>query len=187
MSDYDAIADRFMAARSETVGCAIVRSWARSLERPGRVLDLGCGHGVPNARLLIDEGLAVHGVDASKRLLRAFRSLAPEATCELGRAEHVRVRPGEFDGVLVWGLIFLLTPAQQEQVIARAAQALRVGGSLLVSAPVEAGEWIDTLSGAPAESLGRALYQTLFARHGLEVVRTDADEGGNHCWWLTKP
>jgi SAM-dependent methyltransferase len=186
MSDYDSIADQFIAARSERIGRRIVRAWSRALPRPGRVLDLGCGHGVPNARELVAEGLDVHGVDASPRLVGAFRTRVPEASCEVGRAENVSLRVDGFDGVLIWGLLFLLAPDLQQSVVGRASRALRPRGAMLITAPLEEGTWTDALTGAPAQSLGEERYRELFSQCGLRVHRTGSDEGGNHFWWLTR-
>jgi 2-polyprenyl-3-methyl-5-hydroxy-6-metoxy-1,4-benzoquinol methylase len=34
------------------------------------VLDLGCGTGIPNSKILIDEGMTVYGIDASPTMVR---------------------------------------------------------------------------------------------------------------------
>lgn len=117
VTDYDDVADAFIASRSSTIGVAAVRAWARALPEGGRVLDVGCGHGIPIARILAEAGLTVHGVDTSPRLLEAFRENVPGATAELADAATLEVESGGFDGVVLWGLLFLLTPAAQEALI----------------------------------------------------------------------
>ena len=158
MTDYDDVADAFVAARSATIGVAAVQAWARELPAGGRVLDLGCGHGIPVARTLAAAGLAVHGVDTSPRLLAAFRDNVPGATAERADASTLEVAPDRFDGVVLWGLLFLLPPRAQQAVIRRAALALRPGGRLLMTAPWQASEWTDALTGRTSISLGRQRY-----------------------------
>jgi len=78
--------------------------WVASLAallRPGaRVLDLGCGNGIPATRALCDLGLQVIGVDFSAVQLGRARRLVPAAALPLvagsGRADPGvgPVRPG---------------------------------------------------------------------------------------------
>lgn len=187
MTDYDDVADAFIAARSATIGVATVRAWARDLPAGGRVLDLGCGHGIPIARTLAEAGLVVHGVDTSPRLVDAFRANVPGATAEVGDATTLDVEPASFEGVVIWGLLFLLPPPSQNAVVRRAAGALRPGGRLLMTAPWQVGEWPDRLTGRRSVSLGRERYAALLAEAGLALVGEGEDEGGNHYWLATKP
>lgn len=86
---YDAIAEEFMAVRSEN-GRAIVQKWAASLPRNGAVVDVGAGSGEPLTAILIDAGLKVSAIDASATMVAAFRQCFPgvEIVCE--PAEHSR-------------------------------------------------------------------------------------------------
>ena len=186
MTDYDPFTDEFVEARSEAVGVATVLGWAQSLPAGGRVLDLGCGHGVPIARALAGAGLRVHGVDVSPRLLEAFRRNVPEATAKLADASTLEVPAGRFDGVVAWGLVFLLEPPLQERVLHRAAEALKPGGRLLFTAPRQAVEWVDVLTDAPAVSLGEDGYRAILSRAGVEVEGLAVDEGGNDTWFAVK-
>lgn len=48
--------------------------------KPGRVLDLGCGNGIPVAKYLSDQGYEVTGVDISEIQIERARALVPRAT-----------------------------------------------------------------------------------------------------------
>lgn len=48
--------------------------------KAGRVLDLGCGNGIPVAKYLADQGYAVTGVDISEKQVERARSLVPRAS-----------------------------------------------------------------------------------------------------------
>ena len=186
MTDFDDVADAFIAARSPTIGAATVRGWAADVPSGGSVLDLGCGHGIPIGRTLAEAGLVVHGVDRSPRLLEAFRRNVPGATAELADATTLEVVPGSFDGVVAWGLLFLLDPASQEALIRTAATALKPGGRLLMTAPWQAVEWADLQTGRTSVSLGRERYLALLAEARLQPTGEAVDEGGNHYWLAVK-
>lgn len=176
---WDAVADRFTAIRSDA-GADVVRRWARGLPAGAAVLDIGCGDGAPIAQALVDEGCVVSGVDASPRLLAAFRARFPaaEAVCEAAEASDFFGR--RFDGAVAIGLVFLLPEADQRQVIARVGTALKPGGRFLFTAPREACEWADSLTGRRSLSLGAPAYAALLKAGGMRLAGEHRDAGGNH-------
>lgn len=176
---WDAIAHLFTAMRAP-IGVDTVLRWSERLPPGGTILDLGCGSGAPIATALAARGFRPFGVDASPRLLDAFRGNLPGAPAACEPAERSSFFHRRFDGVLAIGLLFLLPEADQAAVIARAGKALAGGGRFLFSAPRERCAWRDTLTGRDSQSLGEARYAALIADAGLQLVATCVDEGGNH-------
>ena len=85
-----------------------------------------------------------------------------------------------FDGVLAWGLLFLLKPVAQALVIETVAGALNPGGRFLFTAPKEPLEWLDAMTGRQSQSLGAQTYERLLRDAGLRWVAEAQDEGENH-------
>jgi chemotaxis methyl-accepting protein methylase len=105
--------------------------------------------------------------------------------------EHNTVEASEFfdrtfDGVLAWGLLFLLTPAAQALVIEKVAGALDPGGRFLFTSPKEPLEWLDAMTGRPSQSLGAHVYERLLRDAGLAWVAEAQDEGENHYYFVEK-
>lgn len=185
---YEAVAKDFMSHRTgSTIGVAAVRRWARLLPRGGTVLDLGCGHGVPVSATLADEGFMVSGVDASVTMISAYRARFPDAPAEHGEVAESRFFDRRFDGVIAWGLIFLLTAEAQAQVIHKVAAALKPGGRFLFTAPQRACEWSDTLTGQASRSLGADGYLRVLSSARLILDDEADDEGQNHYFLVRKP
>jgi cyclopropane fatty-acyl-phospholipid synthase-like methyltransferase len=176
---YDEHADAFMAARS-TSGKQLVQAWAASLPAGAHIVDVGCGHGHPMTSVLVDQGLHVSAIDASPRLVAAFRQRFPdiEIACEV--AQDSRFFDRTFDASLMVGLIFLLPEKRQQALISRLSGALRPGGQLLFSAPWQAGTWKDMITHQTSRSLGRAAYAGLLADAGFELVATHTDDAETH-------
>lgn len=183
---YEAIAAEFIAARGSPggrhpgVGVSTVRKWASTLRPGGAVLDLGCGSGYPITQVLVDAGLAVHGVDASPSMVAAFSARFPEAPVECGDVLKSSFLGRQFDAVVAWGLLFLLRPDAQAQLIEKVGHALTRGGQFLFTAPRQLCEWSDSMTGLLSVSLGAERYRRLLGKAGLELVDEMEDEGENH-------
>ena len=177
---YDAVAGGYTTQRSPTIGIACVERWAKSLPAGAEVLELGCGTGVPISRVLSGLELRLHAVDASPRMVDAFRRNLPNVPVACEAAERSTFFSRRFDAAIAWGLLFLLDPAAQATVVRKVADALRPGGSFLFTAPAEAVEWNDAMTGARSVSLGRDRYRELLASVHLTLLAEYEDEGSNH-------
>ncbi|MFE1973413.1 methyltransferase domain-containing protein [Streptomyces hygroscopicus] len=115
---------------------AVREAWAARLrgwlpERPGDVLDLGCGTG-SLALLAAEAGHRVTGVDRSSRMARLAREklAGTGATVLVGDAAEPPVPERSFDVVLVRHLLWLLP--DREAVLRRWVRLLRPGGRLVL-------------------------------------------------------
>jgi ubiquinone/menaquinone biosynthesis C-methylase UbiE len=77
---YDAIAEKYLAARNETQpnDVELLQELIQRLPKGAKVLDAGCGAGVPVTRIL-SQSFEVVGVDFSEEQIRLARELVPEA------------------------------------------------------------------------------------------------------------
>jgi 2-polyprenyl-3-methyl-5-hydroxy-6-metoxy-1,4-benzoquinol methylase len=76
MREYDLIADWYASERVDTTdgsGVPEVLALAASIHRGGRILDIGCGNGVPLTKALLSSGHRVVGIDSASNMLRWFR------------------------------------------------------------------------------------------------------------------
>lgn len=93
-------------------------------------LDVGCGEG-RFCRLLQSRGIATVGVDPTRALIERAKALDPTGDYRIGRAETLDVADGSFD--LVVSYLSLVDIAEIDAATARMANALRIGGTLLVA------------------------------------------------------
>jgi len=108
--------------------------WLRHLTRrlaPGaRVLDLGCGNGVPVARELASR-FAVTGVDLSPVQVERARTLVPAARFICADMTTVEFDRGSFDCVAAFFSIINVPVSEQPSLFRRIAGWLSPGGWLL--------------------------------------------------------
>ena len=189
---YEGIASVYIAGRGtrpvvgDAVGAATVRAWAEAFPAGATVLDLGCGPGEPSTRILREAGLATYAVDASPAMVAAFRERFPGVPIEQNTVEASEFFGRTFDGVLAWGLLFLLKPAAQELVIKKVTGALNPRGRFLFTAPKEPLEWLDGMTDRPSKSLGAQTYERLLRDAGLTWAAAAQDEGENHYYFVER-
>lgn len=184
---YEEAAESFMSARNPRIGPSTIREWSQMLAPGSSILDLGCGHGVPISQVLTEEGFIVYGVDASAKLIEEFRKRFPSAPAECSAVEDSEFFRRRFDGVVAWGLLFLLPPEVQSAVIRKIARALNPGGKFLFTSPKEAVTWRDALTRRESVSLGAKRYKQILHTEGLVLVGEQSDEGDNHYYLASKP
>jgi SAM-dependent methyltransferase len=113
------------------------------LLRPGaRVVDLGCGAGIPATRQLAGHGLQVLGVDFSAVQLRRAQRLVPAARFVHADMAGLHLRPASADAVTAFYSLIHVPLADQQALFPRIRSWLRPGGYLL--AIVGAGRWTGT-------------------------------------------
>jgi 2-polyprenyl-3-methyl-5-hydroxy-6-metoxy-1,4-benzoquinol methylase len=166
---------------------ATVREWSQTPAPSSSILDLGCGHGIPISQVLIEEGFIVYGIEASTKLTSAFRKRFPNAQAECAAVEDSKFFHRTFDGVVAWGLMFLLPTDVQIVVIRKVAKALNCRGKFLFTSPAQAVKWHDSLTGRESISLGAERYQQTLRAEGLVLVGEQVDEGDNHYYFVSKP
>jgi SAM-dependent methyltransferase len=183
---YEQLAETFIRARNRQIGTATVREWSKTLPPGSSILDLGCGNGVPISEVLINEGFAVYGVDASPKLIAAFRERFPDAHAECSAVEDSGFFRRTFDGAIAWGLMFLLPADIQAALIRKIARTLNPSGRFLFTSPQEPLTWFDALTERKSISLGAEVYQQILHTEGLTLVGETLDEGDNHYYLVSK-
>ena len=183
---YDDEAESFIASRSSTIGVSTVRSWAQSLSAGTRILEIGCGDGIPITKTLIEAGLDVYAVDASPKMVSAFRCNFPNTPVICEAAERLHNIDRRFDAAIAWGLMFLLMPEMQKTIIHNIGNVLNYGGRFLFTSPKEAVTWTDIRTGRESVSLGAFEYQSLLASASLSLITQYEDEGSNHYYEAEK-
>lgn len=138
-------ADTFDAAPFDRIGRRYDESFAErdaqvregewllaQLDPPARVLDLGCGSGVPTARLLLDGGVEVVGVDESRTMLELAQEQAPggEYVC---RDLRDVADLGEFDAVVANFSLLMIRKADLPPLLTQLRGQLRGPGLLQIA------------------------------------------------------
>jgi cyclopropane fatty-acyl-phospholipid synthase-like methyltransferase len=155
-----------------------------TLVAPGsRVLDLGCGNGVPATRALAEQN-SVLGVDISEQQIAWARRNVPATEFHVADVAALEMDTESFDAIVSLYMLGHIPRAEHPAILTRLFAWLRPGGHLLLS--VEEEEEPDVVR----PWLGRPMFFSsydadkvieLIAAAGFEVLRHEAveqNEGG---------
>jgi 2-polyprenyl-3-methyl-5-hydroxy-6-metoxy-1,4-benzoquinol methylase len=165
----------------------------------GRVLDLGCGHGLLSLHLALGSSRReVTGLDIDRDKIAVAQQAAHAARVDnvtFGLARPGDRPVGEWDAITIVDMLYLLGPAAAEAMVAAAAAALAPGGVLLVKEMALEPRWKYQLTRAQEVVATRVVRITEGAhlalvppsaiaggmdRAGLSVVHRPLDKGRLH-------
>lgn len=162
---FDNIGERYDQAFPHKDGQVTAGEWLiGQLAAGARVLDAGCGTGVPTSRQLQDAGLHVTGIDISEVMLTLARKNLPDT--DLRQLDLTEIGPelGSFDAAVAFFSLLMLPRADIPGVLGRLRDVL-VPGGLLVVGMVEA-----DIDDVPIDFLGMPVRVTGYPRDELARV-----------------
>lgn len=133
MEVFDQLAELYQGEHSQNpFQNARVENLGALLPAGSSVLDLGCGTGVPTARILTGAGHRVLGVDVSAGMLRLAREQVPAAEFRHANILDLPADLGPFDAVTSFFALLMLSRADIGTVLRRVTGWLRPGGYFAV-------------------------------------------------------
>jgi 2-polyprenyl-3-methyl-5-hydroxy-6-metoxy-1,4-benzoquinol methylase len=182
---YDVVAGTYL----ERHGQSVVRDrWLREmiarLPNAARVLDLGCGAGVPVSHQLAERGFDVVGVDGSAEQIKLARRNVPDAEFIHADMAAVAFLPRSFDAVAAFYSIIHVPREEHATLLRRIADWLKPGGLFIASLGSGecadwTGEWLGTemfFSHYDADTYERLVRESRFNIEHAEVVDQDNDD-----------
>jgi 2-polyprenyl-3-methyl-5-hydroxy-6-metoxy-1,4-benzoquinol methylase len=120
---------------------------AEEIPASGRVLEVGCGHGLFSSYLALQSHRRdVHGVDLDADKIERARVVAGRAAARGGTlsfdvAPSGAVPPGPWSAITIVDVLYLLDPAGQRRLIAECARQLAPGGVLVIKEMSSSPRW----------------------------------------------
>ncbi len=191
---YDRISGRYLEWVARIEGDPRDRMLVEFTNRlPGgaRVLDLGCGPGIPSTQALAHR-FDVVGVDISEVQIGSARENVPEATFIHADLAEIEFPEASFDGVTAFYSISHVPREEHARIFARIARWLVPGGLFLATlGATESPDWVGEWLGGPmffsshdADASRALLHAAGFALELDEVVEMREPEGSVAFLWV---
>jgi trans-aconitate methyltransferase len=191
---YNALGEGYLAWTSAFADPArerMVNEVSARLASGARVLDLGCGPGIPSTRMLASR-FRVTGVDMSETQLEAARRNVPEASFVCADLTQVEFPPESFEGVTAFYSISHVPRDEHGALFERIARWLVPGGLFLATlgsgdSPDWMGDWLGQsmfFSSHDADTNRRLLAAADFELLIDEILETPEPEGPVPFLWV---
>lgn len=168
---------------------------ARLLPEGAKVLDLGCGTGVPVDAYLIKQGFDVTGVDFCRRLVALARKDVPGGEFIEGDFSKVEFDEESFDAVISLYAIFHIPRKEHEDLFLRMRRFLKPHGLILVTLGTSGNEYGEEKNwcGAPImiwSTYGPDTYIEIITNVGFTVLEQgfegEPTDDEYHFWLLAQ-
>lgn len=178
------------------------RAVAGQLPPGGRVLEVGCGHGLFTLHAALSSpGRSVLGIDVDGRKVEHATAAAARARRERGADCEIRAAPpgevpeGPWDAVVVVDVLYLLDAGTQRDLLSRCARRLAPGGVLAVKEMALAPSWkarwnlaqetlavrvLGITEGGALAFVGPSRLEEWMAAEGLDVSHLPLQRGYPH-------
>ena len=129
---YDKIAEKYQAIRLAFDHKKELDKFVSLLPKNARILDVGCGTGVPVAQFLFKAGFDITGIDFSEKMIRLARKNVSEATFLKKDMTKLDFETDSFDGLTAFYSIIHVPREKHSSLFQSFHRILRSGGVMLI-------------------------------------------------------
>lgn len=129
---YDKIAVKYHADRHLFDNSSELEEFASLLPKNAKVLDVGCGAGVPVTQFLVRSEFDVVGIDFSENMLKLARENVPEARFIKKNMTELDFEDDTFDGVTAFYSIIHVPKEKHSSLLQSFHRILKPEGLMLI-------------------------------------------------------
>ena len=185
---YDEIAREYQANRHIFDNVEVLKEFSNYLPKSARILDAGCGAGVPCAKLLVQAGFEVVGIDFSASMLKMAKKSVPEVTLIKEDMTKLGFRDNAFDGLVALYSIIHVPREMHVSLYQSFHRILKPDGIMLICIGSDEWEGEDEYFGA------RMFWSEYNLEEALQMVKNAGIQiisgkhlviGGERHYWIT--
>jgi ubiquinone/menaquinone biosynthesis C-methylase UbiE len=184
---YDKISESFLNFRHQFDNSQELKIFAKFLPENGKVLDVGCGVGIPVAGFFVENGFELTGIDISEGMLKQARINIPEAQFFQYNMSDLDFPDNYFDGLVSIYAMFHVPKQKHGAIIKNFHRMLKKEGCMMLVFNPRENEGVD-------DFLGTDMYwschkpeisRDLVLGAGFEIIFDEIlDRGNEFMYWL---
>lgn len=184
---YNKISENFHTFRTQFDNFKELRKFSQYLPTGGKILDVGCGVGIPVAQFLIENGFEVNGIDISEGMLIKAKENVPKAQFFQYNMVELDFPDNYFDGLVSIYAMFHVRKQKHGEIIKNFHRMLKKEGFMMLVFNPKENEGVDDFLGTkmywschkPSKSL------ELVRNAGFEVIFDEIlDRGNELMYWI---
>jgi ubiquinone/menaquinone biosynthesis C-methylase UbiE len=158
-----------------------------------KILDLGCGTGIPFAKYLSGEGFRITGIDFASNHIASAKKNVPKATFIESDFSKLDFGVERFDAIIAMYSVFHIPRGEQNTLFRKMHNLLQRGGVVLMTLGTSSTEEkSENWSGASMawSSFDTTAYEAMITQAGFEIIESEYEgqpgEEEYHWWVLAK-
>ncbi len=184
---YDKIAGKYQTIRQMFDNKKELDGFVSLLPKNAKVLDVGCGAGVPVAQFLVERGFEVTGIDFSENMLKLASKNVPKAEFILKEMTKLDFEADSFDGLTAFYSIIHVPREKHYSLFQSFHRILKPEGIMLICLGTDEWEATEDYYGtemfwsqhSPKNSL------QLIKKAGFEIISDNfLVRGGERHYWI---
>lgn len=144
---YNRIIDNWVKARNNAIVNKPIIDFADKINSNGKILDIGCGTGLPVAKYFSERNFSIIGIDTSDKMLEIAKSNTIKNAQFLLNDFFDFNSNEQFDGIIAWDSLFHFPKQQQKKIYSKVYNLLNPGGFFLFTHGKEEDEHMDEMFG----------------------------------------
>jgi ubiquinone/menaquinone biosynthesis C-methylase UbiE len=184
---YDKISENFLSFRHQFDNSQELEKFVKYLPEKGKVLDVGCGVGIPIAKFFVENGFDLTGIDISKGMVTNARKNVPEAQFFQYDMADLEFQDNYFDGLVSIYAMFHVPKRKHGEIIKNFHRMLKKEGFMILVFNPRENEGVD-------DFLGTDMYwschkpeisRELVLDAGFEIIFDEIlDRGNELMYWI---
>ncbi|MHA1552755.1 MAG: class I SAM-dependent methyltransferase [Candidatus Heimdallarchaeaceae archaeon] len=184
---YDKLSENFHTFRTQFNNYKELRKFSKYLRTGGKILDAGCGVGIPVAQFFIANGFELYGIDISEGMLNKARENVPEAQFFQYNMVDLDFPDNHFDGLVSIYAMFHVPKQKHREIIKNFHRMLKKEGFMMLVFNSRENEGVD-------DFLGTDMYwschepeisRELVLDAGFEIIFDEIlDRGNELMYWV---
>lgn len=162
--------------------------------KDGKILDFGCGIGIPFDNYLAEKGLEVTGIDISQKHIEQAKKNVPQANFIKGDFSKHKFDEESFDAIISFYAIFHIPREEHQNLLSKMCSLLKAGGLILVTLGTFGSEYGEEQDwcGAPMawSTYEPEEYKKIITNAGFKIVEEKYEgklgDEEFHYWVLAK-
>jgi len=131
---YTKIAKKYANQRNLYPNKELLMKFKRYMQKGSKVLDLGCGAGVPISKFLVSNGYNVTGIDFADGMLKLAKRNVPRAKFIKMDMSKMNFKPNSFDGAVSFYAIIHVSRKKHSRIYKSLHRILINNAIILVNA-----------------------------------------------------
>ncbi|MGA2911097.1 MAG: class I SAM-dependent methyltransferase [Candidatus Levyibacteriota bacterium] len=178
---YNKLAENYLVGRDAYKNDKYLENLNTLLVPNSRILDIGCGAGIPIDKYFLDRGHKVIGLDISEKQIELATKNLPNGEFKVEDMSELKEKEYSVDAVVSFYAIFHTPRETHGEILKKISSFLQTNGLLLIT--MGSSEWEgkeDNFFGGEMSwsHFGKEKNRELVEKAGLEILLDEIDKSG---------